>query len=271
MSFYMQVSKLTTYVINLKKDIEKKKKMQVKLADFSFKYTFFDAVYGNDFDYHFFKDYNDYLRKLFLGRSLFKSELGSYESHKKIWQMMIDKKIKIALILEDDIIFEKKFEAIVLKILDLNFDWELIRFLNTNKLKNFSTRPLVNIIDNVYVSRTPKMIAGGHAYLLTINGAKKLIDLSKNHYHHFDLVMCESWKNNLDSLVCYPGKVYQDPILGVDQTNHPRFIKPKKNFFTIYTFSRLIFKFYESFFKWSHFLSKFFLDYKLKKSLKNKF
>jgi len=253
-------SSLRIFVINLKDHQEKKMRMKKILNDFSLKYEFYSAFDGRSLKISNFKGYDDFKRKLFLGRSLFPSELGALESNRLIYKKMIKENIKIALILEDDIDIHKNFEINLLKILNLKYDWDIIRFLNSNKLRDAYSRNVISLGNNVFLKRYPKLYGGCHAYLININGAKKMLKLTNNFYQHIDLIMGQTWINNLNSLICYPGYVNQVPELNVSPNDHPRFIKKKKSILGIYLYSRFLFKLYESFCKWLHYIYKAYSD-----------
>jgi len=256
---YMQHHKnLKVFVINLKDHNKKRVLMKRALSAFSFKYEFFDAFDGRNLSPYDFYGYNDFIRKLYLGRSLLSSELGALESNRLIFKKMLEEDIDIALILEDDIKFKSDFEFILNKILNLKFDWEIIRFIDDKKIRKSFGRKIINLGKNYYIKRYPKLFGGSHAYLIKKEAALKLLNLTTNFYHHIDIIMGQSWKNNLNSLIC-PDLVSQDPLLNVSRDN-PRFVKVKKNFLSIYPYTRFLFKIYEATAKWLYYIYKFFPD-----------
>jgi GR25 family glycosyltransferase involved in LPS biosynthesis len=115
--------------------------------------------------------------------------------------------------------------------------------------------------ENFYLKRYPNLFGGAHAYLISLSGAKKILEMSKNYYYPIDLVMGQTWKNNLNSLICNPGLVWQEPSLNIDPPRSQRFIKKRKNKLSIYPYTRFIFKIYESTAKWAFYLFKFFPDF----------
>lgn len=257
---------LKVYVINLPREQIKKKRIKKLLEKFNFNFTFFKAVDGEKENLNYINGYNDLKRKLFFGRSLLKKELGIFESHRKIINEIVEKKIKYGLIFEDDITLHSSFENILKKILNLDYSWDLIRFLDTKKINLLKGRNIINIEDKTCIKRYPYLFGGAHAYLISYYGAKKIIELTKDFYYPIDLIMGQTWKNNLNSLVCNPGMVWQEPRYNIDPKDSTRFLKKNKNFLTVYPFSRFFFKIYESSAKWIFYFYKFFPDLVNKKN-----
>jgi len=251
---------MKVFVINLRADKEKKNRMIKILSKFSFKYNFIEAFDGKKISIKKFYGYNDFKRKLFFGRSLLPKELGILESHKKILQIIVKKNIRQALIFEDDISFNDKFEKYLNLIIKNDYPWELVRFLESEKLNMAFGKKVVKLDDNVSLKRFPKLYGGAHAYLINNSGARKILEQIKNFYYPIDLIMAETWKKNLNSLVCNPGLVWQEKMYNIDPPDSTRFIKIKKNILNIYPYSRLIFKIYETLLKWLHFIYMYFYD-----------
>lgn len=267
------IKNLNVYVINLKDQKFKREKIKDVLNNFSFNYEFFDAYDGRNSSINDYDGYNDFKRKLFLGRSLLPQELGTFESHRLLLKKIIKEQIQLALIFEDDVEINTEFEKYVSKIIQIKYKWELIRFISREKINKIKGRKVYQIDNKVSLYRFPKLLGEAHAYLITYDGAKKILKLTKDFYHHIDIIMGETWKNNLNSLFCLPGFVCQDPKLNIVAKNHPRFVKKSKSLFEIYTWSRFFFKLYETIGKWIHYSYFFIPDiiscYKSKKKLNN--
>jgi len=258
---------LKVFVINLVEDTNKKERIKKIFSKFSFDYKFFKACDGRKKKQSFFKGYDDRKRNLFFGRSLLPKELGIFESHKNILQKIIKNNYRYTLIFEDDISIDHNFEKYLIKILNINYDWDLIRFIDSKKLEN-KGRKILHLGENIYIKRYPNLYGGAHAYLISLNGAKKILELTKNYYYPIDLLMGQTWKNNLNSLICNPGLVWQEPSFNIDPPGSQRFIKKRKNQLGLYPLTRFIFKIYESFSKWVFYIFKFIPDLFFKKIIK---
>lgn len=97
--------------------------------------------------------------------------IGCALSHKKAYEYIINNKISSALILEDDITFDKDFNRklsqIYLKV-PKDFDVLFIGYHNTSD----------KYLDRVHsVYSKPKKLYGLFGYIVTLEGAKKLLDV----------------------------------------------------------------------------------------------
>lgn len=151
------------FIINLKRDNEKREKMKNKLDKLNIKYEFFQAIDGINTKHD--GVYTGWVDS-YHNRYITKGEVGCSLSHYRIWEKIITENIETAIILEDDV-----------EVLDNNF---------IEKAKNIDS----NTYDLLYLSR--KKIIGEIeksinddiaiaspsfwtcAYAVTLSGAKKL-------------------------------------------------------------------------------------------------
>ncbi|MBP7708089.1 glycosyltransferase family 25 protein [Candidatus Pacearchaeota archaeon] len=113
--------------------------------------------------------YSDSKSVLHYGRSLSIGEIGCFLSHLKIWKEIVKKKLKYAIICEDDISFRvsKKELGHRLSYLPKNTDVFYLD-IRANKL----------IFANKYYSFLPnkgEQLIGSACYFVTLNGARKLV------------------------------------------------------------------------------------------------
>jgi len=120
-------NKVEVFIINLKRDQQKKNKMIKMLKNFSFNFFFVEAIDGLKKKEISEEGYCDLKRRLFLGRSLLDKELAIMESHVKAIKLFSMSKSDYGLILEDDILIPEIFEQILNKIIALDYDFDLIR------------------------------------------------------------------------------------------------------------------------------------------------
>lgn len=118
-------------------------------------------------------------------RRLTPGELGCIYSHRAVWQDIVNKKCKMAIIFEDDIVIERDFKKALYNLFrSIPIDAELvfIDFLYFSLVtKHFvedrsGLTPKVNgmFVDKIYNSN----VWGTHAYAVTLNGAKKLLQIT---------------------------------------------------------------------------------------------
>jgi len=179
------------YVINLPKDIDRKYHMQSKLELIGLSAQFIQGINGKTLD------------------SITKSQectpmcsefctpgqIGCALSHKKIWRQIVENQIPISIIMEDDIYFNPDFKTILNKIIfQVSEGWDIIYLgclgacdpLNRYDLFNrvFAMNShSISISDNLFV---PSFPLGLHCYMLSLNGAIKLLNFIPKIWQHLD-------------------------------------------------------------------------------------
>lgn len=121
-------SDLGIWLINLDKDADRLAGMQSQLDAMGLSYTRFPAIYGKDHLDSLSKraDAQAYARNM--GSQILPGKMGCYASHIAVWEALVASDHKVALILEDDVVFHDDF----LESLDLALSgaahWDTIRF-----------------------------------------------------------------------------------------------------------------------------------------------
>lgn len=110
---------IKTYIINLKTSIDRREYMEKLMAPFTFlDVEFIDAMNGKSMSQEEIDDVFDQKTAFAkYGRELRRGEIGCTLSHKKCAQMLLESENQYALVLEDDLIwqrqdFEKAFELV---------------------------------------------------------------------------------------------------------------------------------------------------------------
>lgn len=107
---------LKIFLINLKRDKERKKFCINQFKEFGVKYNIFDAYDGSTLSRSNINKYSSKLAFKTEKRELAYDEIGCSLSHLKIYEKIVREKISESLILEDDIIINKKLFHIIKKI-----------------------------------------------------------------------------------------------------------------------------------------------------------
>lgn len=111
------------------------------------------------------------------------AEIGVYLSHYNIWKKMVDHKIGIATIFEDDIRLDKNFNNIYQKTLkNAPADWDII-FWGCHSKHSWGCRPKKSKNDNsLFVADRDKdcckgerCVTGMYSYTINYKAAKKLL------------------------------------------------------------------------------------------------
>ena len=162
--------KIKAVYINLERDKDKSELMEKKLDKLNFcNYRRFNAIVGSEVYNKLLKE--DKIYKLDETRGIYVNNfmVGCWQSHLHIWQEMIDKNIPIQLIMEDDCNFHEKFNEKFYKVLDMikdkDFDILYIGYCGDSP-----------IFDKELCLLTNGCPRAAHSYILTLSGAKKLVE-----------------------------------------------------------------------------------------------
>lgn len=119
---------LGIWLINLDRDTARRAAMEAQLTALGLSFTRFPAIYGKDHLDTLSKraDAGAYARNM--GSAILPGKMGCYASHVAVWETFLASDHKVALILEDDVVFHDDF----LQSLDLALAhadrWDTLRF-----------------------------------------------------------------------------------------------------------------------------------------------
>jgi glycosyl transferase family 25 len=124
------------------------------------------ATVGAEINYKFWRS------KKRLARNITKGQIGCYESHVRVWQMIVDRNLPSALILEDDANIEYTQTTVdrlreVLHELNTLVDWDVFY------VGNIGLHPIREKITQ-HINR-PSGWEGLYTYLITQRGARRLL------------------------------------------------------------------------------------------------
>lgn len=162
--------KIKGIYINLEKDKDKCKIMEDALNKLDFcNYRRFNAIIGSEVYNKLLQE--DKIYKIDNKRGIYVNNfmVGCWQSHLHIWQEMINKKIPVQLIMEDDCIFHKKFNEKFYKVLDMIKDKEF----DILYIGYCGDAPIFDKELHLLDYGCPRTT---HCYILTLDGAKKLLD-----------------------------------------------------------------------------------------------
>jgi GR25 family glycosyltransferase involved in LPS biosynthesis len=116
-------------------------------------------------------------------------ELGCWVSHFSIWKKMISENIDRALILEDDLTeFHDNFESILKDLTTIESNKYYIIWLN---FLHCATKDPTKLTPNVYYGKHANIDSfyGTYGYILSLNGAKLLLNYINNSYKNQTIVL----------------------------------------------------------------------------------
>lgn len=167
------------FIINLEKDKDRFLTSITELNKYNLtNYEFIKAIEGNKLSNDEYKSYTTSIGYYITSPSM----VGCGMSHIKTWKKIVENNIEYSLILEDDFNFKNNFINDLNELMrntPKNFD---ILFLN----KNFFTNKYLKLCDiNDYVYK-PLISFETIAYIITLEGAKKILNYINKVAYHID-------------------------------------------------------------------------------------
>ncbi|KAF3981174.1 MAG: glycosyltransferase family 25 protein [Methylococcales symbiont of Hymedesmia sp. n. MRB-2018] len=176
----MQKIKIPIFIINLKKQLNKKQHMEELCEKYNLAVEFIDAVDGRLLSATEINSvYSEEQAMKNLRRPMTKGEIGCALSHKLIYQKMIDDDIETALIFEDDIQFDNALLSCLAEIDKLPKNWELMLLGHRGSSgyiqAKYSFWYSKKLNQTHRIRRLAEAAYGSHGYYLNNRGARKLV------------------------------------------------------------------------------------------------
>ena len=211
----------TVYVINLKKDAERRARMEGNLSQAGIHATFVQGIYGKDLT---IKEREETCTP-FCAKFCTPGAIGCGLSHKKVWQMIVEKGEPASIVMEDDIVFHPEFKEVLVKVFhDLPSQWDYVYLgclgaCDINRRYDvFDTALSIlggnrkqrqqRLSDTLFVPDAP---TGTHCYMISQAGAKKLLRLIPKIYQHIDISILPLF-NQLNIYATNPQIAMQESI-----------------------------------------------------------
>lgn len=164
------------FVVSLAGASERKQLVKDALSSIDVECRFFPAVDGRQMGQaELEKVYSRELALKWKGRELSQAEVGTCLSHFAVWEKMVEDNLPSAFIFEDDAHAGRMFKEFMGKLDCLPEDWEIIIF-KTDASVTHDLKPLFDIYSIGKFDRWPNLTM---AYLLSLNAAKKMLNVAK--------------------------------------------------------------------------------------------
>lgn len=216
-------SNVNVYVISLNNPI----KLLNKLHKCHFKPILFKGINGQKLDHNTIKKYTTPLYSIFGP----KSAIGCAISHLSIWKKFLKTNKQYAIIFEDDIVFNTtNFQSKInfyLSQTPSDFDILYLGSFGSNPNNTFFNFFMTLLNQkctftqiNQYINK-PSTALAAHAYIISKNGANKLVKLLNGKIHnHIDFCIQNLSRQNLiNTYVTNPRFVFQTSTNGTPSTN----------------------------------------------------
>lgn len=197
---------LGVWLINLDRDKDRLAGMKAQLDAMGLPYTRFPAIYGKDHAAELSQraDADAYARNM--GSPILPGKMGCYASHIAVWEAFIASDHKVALILEDDVVFHGDFLQSLDTALAGAAHWDTLRFNSIRAKLPVSQGRLGRYRLNAYVGP----FTGNAAYLLHKDVARRLLpnlwpqtrafdhELNRFFHHDFRQMGLEPFSSHVD-------------------------------------------------------------------------
>jgi glycosyl transferase family 25 len=189
-------SPLPIWVLNLKQDTHRLRFMRKQAKALKLAFSVVEAMDGNRLTDGDWSLYSKERALQVSGRELTPGEVGCALSHARMWERMVRGNIPEVLIFEDDILIGDALPRILEHRSRFPKDWEMV---------NFSTdapqEPFGPFLTGIYrASRHKDWADRASAYLLNVNGARKLLEHVYPIGHTADGL---TWRTDITGLVSY--------------------------------------------------------------------
>ena len=190
------------YVINLKKDLERKNQAKKQLDKLNISYEFFLAIDAKEHQEKLIKKVDSKKFLINSGRNYTLGEIGCYESHAKIWQIAKEKNINI-LVLEDDFVLKNNFLK-AFEILKKNINkYGFIRIEEEKRSSYLEHKKF----DDFSIMRYTKPTQGATAYAISPKIADIFLKKSKTIVFPVDYLLRHFYFNNIYIFRLFPAVV----------------------------------------------------------------
>jgi GR25 family glycosyltransferase involved in LPS biosynthesis len=183
---------MDAYIISLNNP----EKLINQVSEFGLNPILVNGVYGNKLNNTEINKNTTFMCSIFCPKSV----IGIAMSHINVWEQILKSNKKMALVLEDDVVFTKNFKKdldLDLAHLPKDFDIFYLGCFGCTNTINFYTviGTTVNLINlnakntNQYINK-PSISGGCHAYILSRAGIKKLLHYVKHKIsYHLDVMI----------------------------------------------------------------------------------
>ena len=248
----MALDMLPIFAIALKESTERRQHLSDQMNALDLNFEFIDAVYGKDISQAEKQRLLAKKRQKFHPSPMSDGALGCYLSHRLIWQKIVDEKIEMALILEDDAALKPEAIDVLKRIEKLAGRFDIINLHHT------TNRVLVDVAQlskthRLTMTRYNAIVALG--YVITKEAAEKLLARSIPVCHELDIFTNRWWDHGLRTMVVRPpvaseaglsstiGYPSQKPVWPDDRFSHRlarRFNRAKDSFVKRRSFAAMV-------------------------------
>jgi len=206
------------FVISLERALERREYMKSLVARLGFNATIISAVDGKNLRPEQRARYSSARAQRVYGCEMSDNEIACYLSHLSIYSKMLEHRIDVALVLEDDISAVADLKPIVDDLLKLpKSSWQVVRLQSSKKSVSHPTEgdrsgePVARIGERE-IFRLRTGVLGGCAYMIRLGAASAMLARSEQIDMPIDQTLDRYWENGIVPYVLRPMPVWHEDL-----------------------------------------------------------
>lgn len=203
------------YVINLPRSQDRAQRMRQRLGDLGLSFQFIEAIDGKNLSQEERAHYDPTSREKQGVAQLLDAEIACVLSHRKAWRSFLQSNAPFALFLEDDVELHAEMPTLLSK---LAFVMELTEFLRLYGLRKRSAMKVAPFLGQWQLAVQFSGPAGAQAYVLSRQGAERLLRHSERFTDPPDIFIDLRWRTGLKSMALLPWPVSEEPVSAANST-----------------------------------------------------
>ena len=221
MSDGRSLQSLPIFVINMARDLERRRYMAERLEQLGLRAEFITAVDGRALTAADRAVYDGRRAMRTYGAEMMPSEIGCYLSHHRLYERVVRDRIGTALILEDDVRIQPTLPGVLRDLLSCPFDeWLVIRLdckrrhVAEPASDRLRGRRVADLSGGGALYRLNTHVLGVGAYLIRREGAERMLAYGRRIFMPIDHTMDRFWENGILPFVVRPFPVSQGDDFG---------------------------------------------------------
>ncbi len=219
---------LPIFVINLERDVERRRHMTQTLAQLGLTAEFVTAVDGRRLSDSDRALYDRARARRIYGVDMWDTEIACFLSHYRLYQRMLRVGMDVALIMEDDVHVEPSLPAVLRDLLACpHDDWLVVRLdskrdpVHKPPSARFRGTRVFDLPGGGALFRLRTHVLGTGAYLIKREGAARMLAYGKRIFMPIDQTMDRYWENGILPYVVRPFPVAQREHFGSSTGSRP--------------------------------------------------
>lgn len=182
------------FVINLARSTDRLDDVKRQFSGQSVAFERIDAIDGAAMGAQALAAWYDPQQHMHYHKKLNPAEIACYLSHRKAWEIIIERELPFAVILEDDITITGDLQAVMADIATWPADWDYIKLAEHSRRRKVVLTEKIGAAERVTYQKIPARTC---AQVVSLAGAKKLLAASKTICRPIDIDLQYWWEKDL--------------------------------------------------------------------------